>query len=99
MIAAGVIGGLAAAVFGLIDWLAIPAGTRAKAVGLSHGLSDVLMVILFATSWLLRVGAPGEPGAIAIIASLGGFPASFRLRFDQDAEGGIEDTLLAYERS
>src|SRR5215207_9872989 len=28
MIAAGVIGGLAAAVFGLIDWLAIPSGTR-----------------------------------------------------------------------
>jgi uncharacterized membrane protein len=34
MIAAGVIGGLVAAVFGLIDWLAIPSGTRAKAVGL-----------------------------------------------------------------
>jgi uncharacterized membrane protein len=34
MIAAGVIGGLAAAVFGLIDWLAIPSGTRAKAVGI-----------------------------------------------------------------
>ena len=33
MIAAGVIGGLAAVVFGLIDWLAIPSGTRAKAVG------------------------------------------------------------------
>jgi uncharacterized membrane protein len=30
MIAAGVIGGLAAAVFGLIDWLAIPSGTRPK---------------------------------------------------------------------
>src|SRR5215212_10043063 len=28
MIAAGVIGGLLAAVFGLIDWLAIPSGTR-----------------------------------------------------------------------
>ena len=29
MIAAGVLGGLIAAVFGLIDWLAIPAHTRA----------------------------------------------------------------------
>jgi uncharacterized membrane protein len=28
MIAAGVIGGLLAAFFGLIDWLAIPSGTR-----------------------------------------------------------------------
>ena len=30
LIAAGVIGGLVAAVFGLIDWLAIPSGTRAR---------------------------------------------------------------------
>ena len=30
MIAAGVISGLVAAPFGLIDWLGIPAGTRAK---------------------------------------------------------------------
>jgi hypothetical protein len=34
MIAAGVIGGLAAALFDLIDWLAIPVGTRTKSVGL-----------------------------------------------------------------
>lgn len=81
MIAAGVIGGLAAAVFGLIDWLAIPSGTRAKAVGLWHGASNVLMVALFAVSWLLRAGAPGDPGALAItlsfvgvgLASFGGF--------------------------
>jgi uncharacterized membrane protein len=81
MIAAGVLGGLLAAVFGLIDWLAIPSGTRAKAVGLLHGLTNFLMVALFAISWLLRAGAPGEPGVVAIVlsfvgvglASLGGF--------------------------
>ena len=33
MIAAGVISGLVAAPFGLIDWLAIPDGTRAKRIG------------------------------------------------------------------
>src|SRR2546423_6726455 len=32
-IAAGVIGGLVAAVFGLIDWLAIPAGPPGERVG------------------------------------------------------------------
>jgi uncharacterized membrane protein len=37
MLAAGIIGGLLAAVFGLWDWLAVPAGTRAKRVGLWHG--------------------------------------------------------------
>lgn len=81
MIAAGVIGGLLAAVFGLIDWLALPSGTRAKAVGFLHGLTNFLMVALFAISWLLRAGAPGEPGIVAIVlsfvgvglASLGGF--------------------------
>lgn len=81
MIAAGVISGLVAAVFGLIDWLAIPSGTRARAVGLLHGTTNVVMVVIFAVSWLLRSGAPGEPGVIAIVlsfvgvglASLGGF--------------------------
>jgi hypothetical protein len=33
MIAAGIITGLLAAVFGAIDWVAIPAGTRAKGSG------------------------------------------------------------------
>jgi uncharacterized membrane protein len=69
MIAAGVIGGLLAAVFGLIDWLGIPSGTRAKAIGLAHGLSNVLMVVLFASSWLLRTGAPGDPGVLSIVLS------------------------------
>jgi uncharacterized membrane protein len=81
MIAAGVIGGLAAAVFGLIDWLAIPSGTRAKAVGVWHGATNVVMVALFIVSWLLRANAPGDPGIVAIVlsfvavglASLGGF--------------------------
>ena len=81
MIAAGVVGGLLAAVFGLIDWLAIPSGTRAKAMGLAHGLSNVVMVALFAGSWLLRSGASGHPGILPIVlsllgvgfASLGGF--------------------------
>jgi uncharacterized membrane protein len=68
-------------VFGLIDWLGIPSGTRAKMVGLSHGISNVVMVALFAASWLLRSGAPGDPGVLPIVlsflgvglASLGGF--------------------------
>ena len=66
MIAAGVIGGLLAAVFGLIDWLAIPSGTRATAVGLLHGITNFLMVVLFAISWLLRAGVPEEIEACAL---------------------------------
>lgn len=54
-IAAGVIGGLVAAVFGFIDWLHIPSGTRAKRIGLYHGVGNVIVVVLFAISWLMRL--------------------------------------------
>jgi len=57
-IAAGIVGGLAAAVFGLIDWLAIPAGTRAKTIGLVHGVGNVVIVGVFTLSWLLRLNNP-----------------------------------------
>jgi uncharacterized membrane protein len=53
-IAGGILGGLLAAVFGLIDWLAIPAGTRAKRIGLLHGGSNVVVVLIFAFVWLAR---------------------------------------------
>ena len=66
-IAAGVIGGLVAAVFGWIDWLAIPGGTRAKRVGLLHGAGNVVVVLLFAVSWLVRAGADAwDANAVAI---------------------------------
>ena len=72
-IAAGVIGGLVAAVFGLVDWLAIPSGTRAKQVGTLHGVGNVVVVGLFAASWLLRAGGDRwEPGVAALICSFVG---------------------------
>jgi|SRR5215468_3260273 len=72
MIAAGIIGGLAAALFGLIDWLAIPSGTRAKAIGLWHGLGNVVVMLLFVASWLLRYPDPRNPGAFPVMLSLVG---------------------------
>jgi uncharacterized membrane protein len=59
-IAGGIIGGLLAAVFGLIDWLAIPAGTRAKRIGLLHGGSNVVVVLIFAVVWWMR-GDAADP--------------------------------------
>lgn len=53
-ISGGIIGGLLAAVFGLLDWLAIPSGTRAKRIGLLHGASNVVVVLAFALVWLTR---------------------------------------------
>lgn len=65
-IATGVLGGLLAAVFGWIDWFAIPQQTRAKRVGLLHGLGNGLVLLLFAVSWLLRAAEDAwEPNAFA----------------------------------
>ena len=72
MIGAGVISGLAAAVPGWIDWWAIPNGTRAKRVGLLHGVGNVLVLVLFALGWLLRRPSPAAPPTEAIVAGLVG---------------------------
>jgi uncharacterized membrane protein len=71
--AAGLIGGVVAAVFGLVDWTAIPAGTRAKRVGIFHGLANAIVVALFLVSWLLRLNADGwEPSTAALVLGFAG---------------------------
>src|SRR5215210_3404414 len=72
MIGAGVIGGLAAALPGWLDWAAIPAGTRAKRVGLTHGIGNVIVLAFFILSWLLRRPNPEAPPTGAIVAGLAG---------------------------
>ncbi len=73
MIAAGVVGGLLAAPFGFIDWLAIPADTRARRVGAVHGLGNVVVVGLFGGSWLLRnAGMEANPGTLPLVLSFAG---------------------------
>jgi uncharacterized membrane protein len=62
-----------AALFGLIDWLNIPSDTRAKSVGLWHGLGNVVVVALFALSWWFRSSdAAYEPSTTAFILALAG---------------------------
>ncbi len=72
LIAAGILGGLAAAPFGLIDWLALPSGTRAKAVGGLHGGGNAVVLVLFALSLLMRLDAPHRPEMLAFVISLVG---------------------------
>lgn len=108
-IAAGIVGGLVAAVFGLIDWLAIPSGTRARGVGLVHGGGNVVVVALFAVSWLLRTEDPafapdllpfilGLLGAgIALLTAWLGGELVYRLRVgvDDDAHLDASNSLRA----
>ena len=72
MIVAGLVGGLAAAPFGLIDWLAIPSGTRAKRIGALHGGGNLVVVALYAVSALLRMDAPAQPERLALGAAFAG---------------------------
>jgi uncharacterized membrane protein len=69
LIFAGVLGGAAAAIFGVIDWLAIPRGTRARRVGALHGGGMGVVAVLYAASWLMRRDAPAQPEAVAILFS------------------------------
>jgi uncharacterized membrane protein len=74
MIAAGLIGGLLAAIVGFLDWSGLRSGTRAKSIGGWHGLGNLVIVLLFAASWWLRSGAQNNtPSTTAFILSLLGF--------------------------
>jgi uncharacterized membrane protein len=72
LMAAGLIGGVAAALTGWIDWTAIPARTRAKRIGLVHGIGNGIVLALFALSWVLRREAVGPPPTEAVVASVVG---------------------------
>jgi len=53
-IVAGIAGGLLAAIAGFLDWLAIPAGTRAKRIGIYHALSNVTALLVFTAVFWMR---------------------------------------------
>src|SRR5687767_15824357 len=61
LVVAGLVGGALAAPFGLIDWLAIPRGNRAKRVAAIHGLGNAVVLTLFFASALLRSEQPTAP--------------------------------------
>ena len=76
MMTAGIIGGLLAAPFGFIDWMAIPNGTRAKTIGAAHGITNVVVLLLFVASWGMRSDLPEQPETLASILSFIGLIAA-----------------------
>jgi uncharacterized membrane protein len=90
MIATGVVTGLLAAPFATIDWFAIPSGTRAKRIGAVHGIGNVVVVLLFSVSWLMRVDATGAPGMIPLTLS---FAVGFLSLFTGWLNGELVDRL------
>lgn len=88
-VAGGVLGGLAASLPGWVDWSAIPVGTRAKRVGLLHGVGNLVVVVLFALSWLLRAGAVDwEPEHLGVGARFRRGRAEGRDRLARRRAGG-----------
>lgn len=100
-ITVGIVGGLLAAVFGVIDWLAIPKETRARRIGAWHGFGNVVIVGLFVVGWLLRAQdhayapnllpfIPGLIGAgLALITAWLGGELVYRLRVAVDDDAGL----------
>jgi uncharacterized membrane protein len=72
LIGAGVLTGLVAALTGVIDYLAIPSGTRAKRIGTAHAVGNDVLLLLFALSWKLRRDDPQNPPRAALGLSLAG---------------------------
>ena len=57
------LGALAAALAGFLDLFAIPTGTPAFRTGLVHMSLNLVVVVLFAVSWLIRQGDIDSPAA------------------------------------
>jgi uncharacterized membrane protein len=63
LVGVGIVGALVAAVFGFLDLLAIPTGTRASKTGLTHMALNLTVVALFAVGFVLRRGEFDDDGA------------------------------------
>ena len=80
LVGIGIVGAFAAAMFGFLDLLAIPTGTRAFRIGLIHMALNLGVVTLFVVGFLLRRGQLDEPdgtpvglivGSVVALAFLG----------------------------
>lgn len=65
LIALGIVGALAAALFGLLDLLAIPKGTKAFATGVTHMVLNLLVVAAFAVSFVVRMDSIDDPDEVS----------------------------------
>lgn len=65
LIAIGVLGALAAAIFGFLDFSVIPGGTAAKKTALVHMSLNLAAVALFAVDYFVRVAAGHDEAPVA----------------------------------
>lgn len=72
MLGAGLITATAAAVPGAVDYFSIPPNTRARRIGLLHGIGNLVVAGLFAASWATRRHRPQRPSRAALTLSATG---------------------------
>jgi uncharacterized membrane protein len=68
LIALGVLGAVAAAMVGILDLLAVPAGTRVFRIGLAHMSINLAVTVAYVLGFLIRGGAGAEPVGWAPLA-------------------------------
>ena len=66
LIGIGIVGALAAALFGLLDLLAIPAGTRAFRIGLVHMCLNLAVTAVFVVEFAWRHGSYTHQGPVSV---------------------------------
>jgi uncharacterized membrane protein len=66
LVGIGIVGALAAAIFGFLDLLAVPTGTRAFRTALVHMALNLAVVALFAVGFALRRSRLDEPDGTPI---------------------------------
>ncbi|AZS36082.1 hypothetical protein CVS47_00681 [Microbacterium lemovicicum] len=71
LIIIGLIGSVAAALLGVIDWFGLPPGTTARATGTTHMVLNLAVMCLFLVSLLLRDSDDVVP-MMAFLASVAG---------------------------
>src|SRR3954463_12679118 len=77
LVGIGIVGALVAAIFGFLDLLTIPRGTRAFTTAITHMALNLTVVVLFAIDFVLRRshlgdadGTPTGPLALSVVALL-----------------------------
>lgn len=79
LVAIGLVGGVAAAAVGFLDYSQIPSGTRARIVATIHMVANLTAIALFAVSLLIRyltgfdeISVPGFIVSLVAMALVGG---------------------------
>ena len=70
LVVIGVIGGLVAAVFGLLDFSQLPAGTSVRRTAVWHLTFNSTAIVLFIVSAIVRAGNPDDPSVGGFILAL-----------------------------